>query len=119
MIGLAKGSNQVQSGLHGSPSSSPQVGTDGDLTEGAIEVKKGIEKLTHSSTSPIIRYGRPAISTIVCECLSNRVSGRTALLLCGPRTMKDDMRKALADGYDHLDNLKQGYVEYFEVTFAW
>ena len=119
MHGLAKGSNHAQSRLHGSPSPSPQAGADDDLIEGAIEVKKGIEKLSHSSTSPIIRYGRPAISTIVCECLSNSVSGRTALLLCGPRTMKDDMRKALADGYDHLDNLKQGYVEYFEATFAW
>lgn len=119
MNDLAQGSNHVQSCLHGSPSSSPNAGTDGDLLEGAIEVKKGIEKLTHSSTSPIIRSGRPTISTIVYECLSDSVSGRTALLFCGPRTMKDDVRKALADGYDHLNNLKQGTVEYYEATFGW
>ena len=72
-----------------------------------------------------IRYCRPTMHSILHQCIGEGGNGDagssdpTALLLCGPSPMRDDMRKALADGYDHLDNLRAGNVKYFEAEFSW
>lgn len=105
--------------MHKSQGPPSPAAADSELVKAAMDVEQDIEKTTRSSTSPTIRSGRPSMATILDESVCKGTGGRTALLLCGPHEMKSDMREALVDGYDRLDELNAGYFEYFEATFGW
>lgn len=112
-----------------------------EKARGPATVVEGAEAAPHNSSSelstrasddvpesnvkagryPIIRFGRPSASGLVAQEIAALVGDqRLAVLACGPWSMMDDLRLAVADSYGSGQGQVSGSrLEYFEEAFGW
>lgn len=88
--------------------------------EGAEKNSDGASNSDNGKDLSILR-GRPAMKDLVAESIRHLVGGeRLAVLGCGPWSMMDDLRLAIAQSYGTGDNQVPGsQLEYFEDAFEW
>ncbi|KAG5648723.1 hypothetical protein DXG03_000070 [Asterophora parasitica] len=87
--------------------------SDGDSTGAHKEGKDG--------ASFKVAGGRPVMANLLAHHISQLVgSERLAVLACGPATMLDDLRRAVANSYGNGEGQVRGdALEYFEDAFSW
>lgn len=70
-----------------------------------------------SGRADAVYRGRPDVAALVSQhALTNSGAGTaTAVMVCGPPTMNDAVRKATAEGLSQA----QGRVDFFEEAFSW